>query len=529
MATEATFSCSSIVGRGTPSKTNGPKTCAGPNARVLNGKGMPKLPPSKDRGGVTTATPLKRMMNVEGAPSPPEKKARTSGTGSNDMSVASSQKNTPSLELRKPKEPARKPWPAEELFAFDIPGDMGMGALLWKILQSRGWKLRAPCFVDVEKEKVSLSEFEASLRGKKKGNTPPVPPHALWLMCHAEREGFLKQVMKERKSLTGPGAAYQFCAFPGMNPALYKTNQSEVLREAPWFPRTFLLPKEKDVALKATRETGTYWIAKPKNDYSGNGISVWQHDDPCLRKLILDNCKDNQKSVLQQYVANPLLVGGYKFHMRIHLVITDVSPLRAYVQEDGQCLFATKKYSLDPKTLGKRFDPPVHLTNMGLNSKPENKANFFQEKPLIGRGQQMRISQLEEYLEKHYAGFNRKTLWTDIATVAKRTAEYLASSKSIRPHLSEVERERHFEVFGMDLMLDTNLKVWMCEANTDPGLTYPDEEVLGSPNPDYTKEKNACTQVWHDLMALLGLDAGRKQVRGSLRHWYELNFNEKSA
>ena len=28
---------------------------------------------------------------------------------------------------------------------------------------------------------------------------------------------------------------------------------------------------------------------------------------------------------MQKYLADPLLLGGYKFHMRIHLVITNLS------------------------------------------------------------------------------------------------------------------------------------------------------------------------------------------------------------
>ena len=41
------------------------------------------------------------------------------------------------------------------------------------------------------------------------------------------------------------------------------------------------------------------------------------------------------------------------------------------------------------------------------------------------------------------------------------------------------ERQTDFlceEIFGMDLMLDKKMKVWMCEVNTDPGLGYPDKE-----------------------------------------------------
>ena len=50
---------------------------------------------------------------------------------------------------------------------------------------------------------------------------------------------------------------------------------------------------------------------------------------------------------------------------------------QAFVQENGQCLFATKPYKLSNKNLGANFDPPVHVTNMGLNATAENKENFL--------------------------------------------------------------------------------------------------------------------------------------------------------
>lgn len=201
---------------------------------------------------------------------------------------------------------------------------------------------------------------------------------------------------------------------------------------------------------------------------------------------------------MQHYIADPLLIGGYKFHLRIHLVITNVCPLEAFVQENGQCLFATKPYTLSNKTLGDAFDPPVHVTNMGLNAKPENKENYFKKKPIIGHGQQ-------------------------ILNIATDTSRYIA--QGVRRN-SKTVRDRHFELFGMDLMLDKDMKVWMCEVNTDPGLGYPDKEVLGSPNPDYQKELRACEDTFHDLFALLGLDAGRRQTQGSLHHWFKLDFSD---
>lgn len=198
-------------------------------------------------------------------------------------------------------------------------------------------------------------------------------------------------------------------------------------------------------------------------------------------------------------------------------------PVEAYVQENGQCLFATKPYTLSSKTLGANFDPPVHVTNMGLNAQPENKENYFKKKPVIGRGQQIRMRQLVSYLQETYPSFDKHALWQQILGIATDTAVYIA--QGVQRNCKTV-RDRHFEIFGMDLMLDKDMKVWMCEVNTDPGLGYPDDEVLGSPNPDYHKELQACKDTFHDMFALLGLDAGREQPHGSLRHWFQLDFSD---
>jgi hypothetical protein len=431
--------------------------------------------------------------------------------------------------------------------------------MLREVLKARGWRYSTkPCHGVFDKEKgVStffVKEFEASLRGQKpekvfgkKGavedgyrlQAVPLPKHALWFLSRMpyrvpgthnesarERDDFCRIVVENGAELPGKPGNYRLCKFPGTETLCFKNNLTEAFQEKAWYPATFIMPRDKAVFLSTIRARGNsrnnLWIGKPRNDYGGTGIRVWKGTDPELVKVAQES--DNApRSVIQHYIADPHLVGGYKYHMRIHLVITNVNPLQAYVQENGQCLFATKPYCLSNKNLGANFDPPVHVTNMGLNSKPENKDNYFSKKPLIGRGQQMRMRQLVSHLADTYPSFNKHTLWQQILFVAADTAHYLA--KGIRRH-SKTVPDRHFEIFGMDLMLDKDLKVWMCEVNTDPGLSYPDKEVLGSPNPDYQKEYRACEETFHDLFALLGLDAGREQSQGSLRHWFELDFSD---
>ena len=51
--------------------------------------------------------------------------------------------------------------------------------------------------------------------------------------------------------------------------------------------------------------------------------------------------------VCQQYVSKPFLIDGFKFDLRVYVLVTSCDPLRIFVYEDGLGRFATVKYT-DP-------------------------------------------------------------------------------------------------------------------------------------------------------------------------------------
>jgi hypothetical protein len=459
-----------------------------------------------------------------------------------------------------------EPWPEKSLTAFTTPPELGWGPLFVDIMKERGWHLRAPCHTrfdeNTRKWTVYMKEFEALVRGKKpeeiwseeevtmrdgyKLRTLRVPSHAFFSMGYASyivpetglgreyyREDFAMTLIQHGSELQNkPGwkpGNFRMIKFPGMETALYKTSLSLAFREKDWYPVAYVLPKEKDELLAAMAAGGdkqkNLWIAKPKNNYAGAGIVVYPGNSDELQELVKDS-ENHPKSLVQRYLADPLLIGGYKFHMRIHLCITSLDPLEGYVQENGQCLFATKPYHLKKCALGANFDPPVHVTNMGLNATPENKDAFFFQKPVIGKGQQLRMAELEAWLKKHHSQYDKQDLWEQITHIAAETVRYISRAPAVRKNLPRLLPQGHFEILGMDLMLDNNLKVYMCEVNGDPGLDYPDKEVLEEPNPDFDKESSACTDTWHDLLTLLGLDANVQKQKGSLAHWFKLDFSK---
>jgi len=68
-----------------------------------------------------------------------------------------------------------------------------------------------------------------------------------------------------------------------------------------------------------------------------------------------------------KYISKPHLLRGYKYDLRIYVLVTSFEPLRVYIFEDGLVRLATQPYSTKG-TLHKRF---VHLTNYSVNKKSD--------------------------------------------------------------------------------------------------------------------------------------------------------------
>ena len=125
-------------------------------------------------------------------------------------------------------------------------------------------------------------------------------------------------------------------------------------------PLTMILPNDysKFVTECASSETTNVWICKPTDSSWGRkiflltDISQLNYDAACI---------------VQRYIDNPLLINGYKWDMRVYVIITSMWPLKVYIYEEGLARFSTEKYNL--KTLGNKFS---HLTNTSINKHGPN-------------------------------------------------------------------------------------------------------------------------------------------------------------
>lgn len=102
------------------------------------------------------------------------------------------------------------------------------------------------------------------------------------------------------------------------------------------------------------------WIWKPVNSSCGRGIRVLPSDlGPELERRLA-----SRAGVVQQYVQRPLLLDGYKFDLRLYVVVTSFDPLKAYLNSEGLVRLATERYDPSVRKLRSRT---MHLTNYSVN------------------------------------------------------------------------------------------------------------------------------------------------------------------
>lgn len=171
----------------------------------------------------------------------------------------------------------------------------------------------------------------------------------------------------------------------------------------------------------------------------------------------------DELSVISRYVSNPLLINGHKFDLRVYVVITSYEPLRLYVFREGLARFASESYS----TKANKQNKFMHLTNYSINKKNDK---FQQNEDLENddSGFKWSLSAFCNHLEQ--VGIDMDLLWSRtydliIKTVACGEHYVLAAMRK-----NNMYRLNCFEVFGFDILVDSDLKPWLIEVNLSPSL-----------------------------------------------------------
>eukprot|EP00747_Dinoflagellata_sp_TGD_P120924 gnl/TRDRNA2_/TRDRNA2_173350_c1_seq5.p1 gnl/TRDRNA2_/TRDRNA2_173350_c1~~gnl/TRDRNA2_/TRDRNA2_173350_c1_seq5.p1 ORF type:complete len:625 (+),score=105.31 gnl/TRDRNA2_/TRDRNA2_173350_c1_seq5:170-1876(+) len=283
-------------------------------------------------------------------------------------------------------------------------------------------------------------------------------------------------------------------------------------------PQGYVLPKGF-AAWEAARlrQPDALWIWKPCSQSCGRGIKVLGS------ALTPEETQElnRKRGIVQRYVANPHTIDGYKYDLRIYVVVLSYDPLKVYINQEGLVRCATEKYSRSPDTLGARCmhltnysvnkQSPVFVQNMDKAAKPggENEESGSEDGGDGGseeRPSKLTLKDLRAYLEQK--GLDYDELFEGIKDVCIKTL--IGVEPSIReawnsafPDAAEVMQSGYlgdpafstcFEMYGFDIIVDDNLKPWLLEVNICPSLSS------GSP-----LDKRIKTQLVADTLTLLGI------------------------
>nr|XP_047902228.1 tubulin polyglutamylase TTLL13 isoform X2 [Anser cygnoides] len=252
--------------------------------------------------------------------------------------------------------------------------------------------------------------------------------------------------------------------FPGMieicRKNLLARNLNRMLRLFPKeyniFPRTWCLPADYgDFQAYRRRRKNRTFICKPDSGCQGRGIFITRNPE---------EIKHGEHMICQQYISKPFLIDGFKFDMRIYVLVTSCDPLRIFVYKEGLARFATMRY-IDPsrRNLG---DICMHLTNYAINKR---NANFIQDDTM---GSKRKLSTLNAWMTDN--SYNTTKLWEDIEDIIIKT---LISAHPVVKHNYQSCFPNHatgcacFEILGFDILLDRKLKPWLLEVNHSPSFT----------------------------------------------------------
>lgn len=264
---------------------------------------------------------------------------------------------------------------------------------------------------------------------------------------------------------------------------LMKKYQTFFKEQYDFIPETYILPEDYK-AYKRYLDTDkeAMLLGKPSKGRGGQGIF--------FVKKYSDLDQESMKSydyVAQHYIQNPYLIDNKKFDFRMYLMIKGTEEMEAYIAFEGLVRFCTEDYQ-DPTPLSDSDDEAEgehqymedkpkdnlmgHLTNYCLNKESDkyvDNTNFKES----DKGTKRLLSNILKVMKE--GGIDIEKFKKDTKDICTKLVY------ALRPHIvnnyhtemgTEESHQNCFHIFGLDLMIDVDHKVWVLEINAFPSFNY---------------------------------------------------------
>ncbi|KEG02740.1 tubulin--tyrosine ligase, putative [Plasmodium vinckei vinckei] len=290
-----------------------------------------------------------------------------------------------------------------------------------------------------------------------------------------------------------------------------KAQNTEELKKLDITPLTFVLPLEYKIFLEEyKKKSNRVWIMKPIGKSQGKGIFLFDKisqikdwSNGAKNRISEDRARENEKDkekvkdrdkdkdkdkgkenerdklelyVAQEYIPNPLLIGGKKFDIRLYALILSYYPLTIYIHRSGFARFSHRYFKNEKNNIN---DITMHLTNVAIQKNAEGYDDNV--------GGKWFIRELFIYMINRY-GYNK------IMDLIKNIENCIIQS-FLAVHKIIINDKHCFELYGFDILIDNNLKPWLIEVNSSPSFSSNTKE-------DYNLKFN----ILDELMTLINIE-----------------------
>lgn len=259
----------------------------------------------------------------------------------------------------------------------------------------------------------------------------------------------------------------------------------------PWYPLTFALPDDLE-QWKRHAESNPHkkWIYKPNAEAMGRGIILVSKisDVDSRERPFRTRCKNVEvfdpkepplkerdfahSGVIQEYMVNPLLLENRKFAVRVYMLVARTNPLLVFHYNFGYIKRCGQYYD---ENKFNREDLFRHVTEQEFQKKQED---FYE----TAAAELMSLEELDRYLQENYGipAF-RLNFWQQVKSIC------MEITLGIKEGIAEKGKLGQFEIFGLDVIVDADQRVYLLEANRDPSWVV-DTEVKKAILPEMVRE-----------------------------------------
>lgn len=251
-------------------------------------------------------------------------------------------------------------------------------------------------------------------------------------------------------------------------------------------------------------------IFKPDDGCGGDGIVILMTTSDLARKVRA--LKKDCSAVVQEYISRPLLLKGFKWDIRVYVLLLSLEPLRAFLCCEGLARVCSEAYA-EP-TMRTSHKVTCHLTNYSINKFGTN-YDHVDDASDGTAGTKRTLSSTMAFLER--LGHDARAFYKQIHHIASATVRAVASEFD---GCDARERQNCFHILGLDVMFDEDGKAWLLEVNSSPSLSidsvYPAEGPYAE-SPAQVLEGTPYAPLMHAAKLAMGRSA-RELCKCSSHH-----------